>query len=150
MTYTQSRRPGKNLLSFVDDPTIRKLLADGNGPSFLICGSRGGQCPTICINGGLLMTETRIPASMRLVLATFGQDEFPTSSNAYTRMQFSRLASSTEQHAVLYHHRRNGHMPKDLALDIMSLVHIVTTGTEVLEDVPISRWARLHLLPNPL
>lgn len=41
MTYTQSRRPGKNLLSFVDDPTIRKLLADGNGPSFLICGSRG-------------------------------------------------------------------------------------------------------------
>ena len=45
MTYTQSRRPGKNLLSFVDDPTIRKLLADGNGPSFLICGSRGGAVP---------------------------------------------------------------------------------------------------------
>jgi hypothetical protein len=154
-------RSGYNLESFVDDimvPTIKKLVNTGNGPSFLICGSRGGQvclnrlwktalqCPTLCINAGLLMTSTRIPKSMRLVLATFGGDEFPTSDCDYTNVQFGRLASSTGQRAILYHHKHDGHMPIHLASDIMALVHVITTGTDILEDIVVSRWARLSML----
>ena len=152
-------RTGSNLESFVDDvmvPIIKEMIDAGNGPSFLICGSRGGQvtlnrlwqkalqCPTICINAGLLMTSTRIPKSMRLLLATFGQDYFPTSNQSYVQKQFERLATSN---AVVYYHKHDGHMPKNLASDIMALVHVITTWPDSLEEVSISRWATLATLP---
>jgi hypothetical protein len=80
---------GKNHITFADHfvlPKIKELIAKGEGPAAVICGSRGSHCilprlwalgwkgPTLCINAGVVNNQVRIPGfPCRLILMTMGE-----------------------------------------------------------------------------
>lgn len=92
-------------------------------PSAIIVGSRGGQVsigkvwellwrgPTIIINAGCLLTNTRIPRDVSPLFITMGKDYFPHVKNiADTEILYSRLSEG--QSKTIVHLHNELHMPK--------------------------------------
>jgi len=110
-----------NLATLVDNiilPHFIKLIQNGNGPSLVITGSRGGQITlsrlwkfwrgnSICLNGGCNIFENKLN-NINLGLITCGNDFFRTSSLDYTINKFQKKVNDL----VIYHNKDDDHSVK--------------------------------------
>ena len=142
LVLTPGRKP-TDLLGLANK--MQDVLATQT-PGFIICGSRGGQVtigliwrhywrgPTVMINAGCLMTNTRIPKEVSPVFITMGNDYFPTRSLAYVADKFKELAEASSGQNIFA--PSQSHMPL-LTNDLLRLAIGLAVGdTASLPGVP--------------
>lgn len=132
---------GLNLATLADDivaPRIRDLVTEGRGPAAVIAGSRGGQVtvprlwkefwrgPTVVLNGGCILA-CKVPAvPVRLVLATFGGDFFPTCNPLVTMERVQKENAKVQ--VLLCHNEEETHMPSQLNVVLERLLELAIDG----------------------
>jgi len=151
---------GKNLASLADHkvaPTIAQLVAAGRGPVAVIAGSRGGQVtiprlwasgwrgPTIVVNGGCIKAS-EVPAAVRLVLITGGQDYFETKDPRATKAQLRK--EDPNQPVLLYHDPLEGHMPQHYK-DVLGPLLEIACSEDRFAETARAAAAGSCLLPEP-
>jgi hypothetical protein len=142
----------KNDLSGFGHEIGRMILGDKFNPSVVVCGSRGGQIamnvllrhywrgPFVCINAGVLTSNTPIPHEAFGVFLTFGNDEFPTKKLRYTIEKFNNLAPKGHR-ALVLRFRDVGHMPDtDTLFSVMEKCVQAAANRASVQELQSNMW----------